>query len=67
MRFAASDTEKLSREKFVGWPEAAGLEVAVDRISNLFRIWKTQANADEARCMGLSLRTIRGRFIRASG
>jgi beta-ureidopropionase / N-carbamoyl-L-amino-acid hydrolase len=67
MRFAAADTEKLWRKEFVGWPEAVGLEGAADRISNLSGIWKTQANADEARCMGLSFHTIRDRFIHASG
>lgn len=38
-RLAASDTEKLGRDRFVAWAKAAGLEVAVDRIGNLFGIW----------------------------
>jgi N-carbamoyl-L-amino-acid hydrolase len=47
-RLAASDADKLGRDAFVGWLEAAGLEVAVDRIGNIFGIWKTAENAGAA-------------------
>lgn len=40
VRLAASDTEKLGRDKFVSWLQQAGLEVAVDRIGNIFGIWR---------------------------
>ncbi len=35
IRLASSDTDKLGRDKFVSWIEAAGLEVAVDRIGRV--------------------------------
>lgn len=46
-RLAASDTEKLGRDRLVGWIEAAGLDVAVDRIGNIFGIWSNQDNAEQ--------------------
>ncbi|OWV80434.1 Zn-dependent hydrolase [Rhizobium sp. R635] len=48
VRLAASDTEKLGRDQFVAWIGEAGLEVAVDRIGNIFGIWKPDGAADEA-------------------
>ncbi|AIC27358.1 N-carbamoyl-L-amino acid hydrolase 1 [Rhizobium etli bv. mimosae str. IE4771] len=50
-RLAASDTEKLGRDKFVSWIEQAGLEVAVDRIGNIFGIWRPAAVSAEAPLM----------------
>lgn len=50
-RLAASDTEKLGRDKFVSWIEQAGLGVAVDRIGNIFGIWRPAAVSDEAPLM----------------
>jgi N-carbamoyl-L-amino-acid hydrolase len=37
-RLAASDTEKAGRDAVAAWIAAAGLEVIVDRIGNLFGI-----------------------------
>lgn len=51
IRLAASDTEKLGRDKFVSWIEQAGLEVAVDRIGNIFGIWKPAAVSNLAPLM----------------
>ena len=48
VRLAGSDADKASRDAFVAWTRAAGLEVAVDRIGNIFGIWKDEGNADEA-------------------
>ena len=39
VRLAASDSDKLGRDCLVGWIREAGLEVAVDRIGNIFGIW----------------------------
>ncbi|TCN32645.1 Zn-dependent hydrolase [Sinorhizobium americanum] len=39
VRLAASDADREGRDRFVSWIEAAGLEVAVDRIGNIFGIW----------------------------
>jgi len=48
IRLAGSDADKAGRDAFVAWTRAAGLEVAIDRIGNIFGIWRTAANADEA-------------------
>ncbi len=39
VRLAASDTEKIGRDRLAQWVEQAGLELAVDRIGNVFGIW----------------------------
>lgn len=38
-RLAASDTERQGRDQVVSWMRDAGLEIAIDRIGNLFGIW----------------------------
>lgn len=38
-RLAASDADKAARDVLTGWMNEAGLEVAVDRVGNLFGIW----------------------------
>jgi N-carbamoyl-L-amino-acid hydrolase len=48
IRLAASNTDKAGRDALVAWIRAAGLNVAVDRIGNIFGIWKDNANSDEA-------------------
>jgi N-carbamoyl-L-amino-acid hydrolase len=48
VRLTGSDADKARRDAFVAWIRAAGLEVAVDRIGNIFGIWKDNVNADEA-------------------
>src|SRR3712207_6112721 len=47
-RLVSSDADKAARDAFVAWIRSAGLEVAVDRIGNIFGIWRTADNADEA-------------------
>ncbi|CAH2604938.1 N-carbamoyl-L-amino-acid hydrolase [Rhodovastum atsumiense] len=39
-RLAASEADKAGRDAVAGWMEAAGLEVVVDRIGNLFGLWR---------------------------
>ncbi|WP_429127479.1 Zn-dependent hydrolase [Ensifer sp. 4252] len=46
-RLAASDTEKLGRDALVGWLEAAGLDIAIDRIGNIFGVWQSHDNAGQ--------------------
>lgn len=46
-RAAASDTEREGRDAVSGWMKEAGLEVRVDRIGNIFGIWKTPENEKE--------------------
>ncbi|MDH6233867.1 N-carbamoyl-L-amino-acid hydrolase [Mesorhizobium soli] len=46
VRLAASDADKLGRDRFVSWLEDAGLEVAVDRIGNVFGIWRPDGAGD---------------------
>jgi N-carbamoyl-L-amino-acid hydrolase len=48
VRLAASEGDKVGRDTFVAWIHNAGLEVAVDRIGNIFGIWRTADNADAA-------------------
>src|SRR5262245_30076201 len=40
VRLAASDEDKLGRDRLVAWIKEAGLDVVVDRIGNIFGIWK---------------------------
>lgn len=40
VRLAASDEDGLGRDQFVRWLEEAGLEVAVDKVGNVFGIWR---------------------------
>jgi N-carbamoyl-L-amino-acid hydrolase len=47
VRLAASDADRLGRDKLVEWLTGAGLEVAVDRIGNIFGIWSDPANAGQ--------------------
>ncbi|WP_043626936.1 Zn-dependent hydrolase [Ensifer sp. ZNC0028] len=47
-RLAGSDNDKAGRDRLVAWIEAAGLDVAVDRIGNIFGIWRDDANGGEA-------------------
>ncbi len=48
IRLAGSDSDKAGRDAVIAWIRSAGLEVAVDRIGNIFGIWKDDANADAA-------------------
>jgi beta-ureidopropionase / N-carbamoyl-L-amino-acid hydrolase len=48
IRLAASNADKAGRDALVAWIRAAGLNVAVDRVGNIFGIWKDNANSDEA-------------------
>ncbi|MGN0193884.1 MAG: Zn-dependent hydrolase [Pseudoramibacter sp.] len=51
IRLAASDADKAGRDLVAGWMKEAGLKVAVDRIGNLFGIWETEDNQNEAPLM----------------
>lgn len=47
-RLAASDADKAGRDNLVRWLDEAGLEVAVDRIGNVFGIWRPEDVQGEA-------------------
>ncbi|HST94641.1 MAG TPA: M28 family peptidase, partial [Microvirga sp.] len=47
VRLAGSDADKAGRDLFVTWVREAGLDVAVDRIGNIFGVWKNDSGADE--------------------
>lgn len=47
MRLAGSDADKSGRDQFVAWAREIGLDVVVDRIGNIFAIWRTDSNAAE--------------------
>ena len=48
VRLAASDADRAGRDALVGWIREAGLEVAVDRIGNVFGIWRAGRDPDAA-------------------
>ena len=48
VRLAGSDADKAGRDAFVAWVREAGLDVAIDRVGNVFGIWRDDANAGEA-------------------
>ncbi|TPK74869.1 Zn-dependent hydrolase [Mesorhizobium sp. B2-4-15] len=48
IRLAASDTDRLGRDLFIGWLRQAGLDVAIDRIGNIFGVWQSADNAGKA-------------------
>lgn len=45
IRLAGSNADKQGRDLFVGWLRQAGLDVAIDRIGNIFGIWEGADNA----------------------
>lgn len=48
IRLAVSDTDRQGRDLFVGWLGQARLEVAIDRVGNIFGIWQCPDNAGQA-------------------
>ncbi|NEJ71295.1 hydantoinase/carbamoylase family amidase [Rhizobium phaseoli] len=58
VRLAASDSEKLGRYRFVSWLEEAGLEVAVDRIGNIFGIWNGAGGGEKPIIIGSHIDTV---------
>ncbi|RUM06711.1 Zn-dependent hydrolase [Rhizobium chutanense] len=57
-RLAASDTEKLGRDRLLSWLEDAGLEVAVDRIGNIFGIWNDTGGGERPIMIGSHIDTV---------
>lgn len=51
IRLAVSDADKAGRDLVTHWMKEAGLKVVVDQIGNLFGIWETEENKDEAPLM----------------
>lgn len=50
-RLAADDAEKAGRDLVSGWMHQAGLRVVTDYIGNIFGIWETDENRNEAPVM----------------
>ncbi|WP_429813874.1 Zn-dependent hydrolase [Ensifer sp. B1-9] len=50
-RLAGSDNDRAGRDRLVAWIKMAGLDVAVDRIGNVFGIWRDTGNSGEAPIM----------------
>ena len=60
VRLAATDADRAGRDRLAGWLAEAGLEVVVDRIGNLFGLWRPEACADRAPLMlGSHIDTVR--------
>ncbi len=51
VRVAATDEDKAGRDLVSGWMRDAGLKVVVDYIGNIFGIWETEENKNEAPLM----------------
>ncbi|MBB4188119.1 Zn-dependent hydrolase [Sinorhizobium terangae] len=47
-RLAGSDADKAGRDQLVRWLREADLEIAVDRIGNIFGVWREAGNAEKA-------------------
>ena len=50
-RLAASDADRQGRDKLAGWIKAAGLDLAIDRLGNMFAIWRGADRSDRAPVM----------------
>ncbi|KAA2236445.1 Zn-dependent hydrolase [Salinarimonas soli] len=48
IRLAASDADKAGRDTLVQWIREAGLDLAVDRVGNVFGIWRETRHGDKA-------------------
>lgn len=46
-RLAASNEDRLARDKIVEWMKEAGLSIVVDTIGNIFGIWETKENKEQ--------------------
>lgn len=57
-RLAASDADRAGRDRVAGWMREAGLEVMVDRIGNLFGLWRTGANGAAPLMLGSHIDTV---------
>ncbi|QRG70195.1 Zn-dependent hydrolase [Brevibacillus choshinensis] len=51
VRLAGSDEDKRGRDALVSWMKEANLEVAVDKIGNIFGIWRASSEDDQAPVM----------------
>lgn len=47
-RLAASDEDKAGRDQLVRWMKDAGLQIEIDRVGNIFGIWSSSENKNEA-------------------
>jgi len=45
-RLAGSDNDRAGRDRLVAWIRAAGLDVVIDRIGNIFGVWRDASSAD---------------------
>ncbi|MET3293049.1 UNVERIFIED_CONTAM: N-carbamoyl-L-amino-acid hydrolase [Brevibacillus sp. OAP136] len=51
VRLAASDADKRGRDALVSWMKEANLEVAIDKIGNIFGIWRATSEDGQAPIM----------------
>jgi N-carbamoyl-L-amino-acid hydrolase len=56
-RVAATDSDRAGRDAVVGWMKDAGLNVAIDRIGNIFGIWRG-AGGDDPVMVGSHIDTV---------
>ena len=58
LRLAASDADKAGRDCLTGWLREAGLDVAVDRIGNIFGIWNPDGASGKPVLIGSHIDTV---------
>lgn len=58
IRLAASDADKAGRDLLASWIKEAGLELAVDRIGNLFGIWRAGDTPNAPLLIGSHIDTV---------
>ncbi|QDJ12208.1 N-carbamoyl-L-amino acid hydrolase (plasmid) [Roseomonas mucosa] len=57
-RLAASDADREGRDTVAGWMREAGLEVMVDRVGNLFGLWKAGTEGAAPLMLGSHIDTV---------
>lgn len=57
-RLACSESDKAGRDLLAAWIKEAGLEVAVDRIGNLFGIWRVKDDSQAPVLIGSHIDTV---------
>jgi len=62
-RLAISEADKVGRDILVTWIREAGLEVAIDRIGNIFGIWRTEDQLQEPVLIGSHIDTVKNAGI----
>ena len=47
VRLAASDSDQLGRDQFVAWLREAGVDIKIDRVGNIFGVWRPDSVCED--------------------